>query len=174
MTGPATKQQWVVLGRVSGVYGVKGWVKVFSHTEPPGNILEYSPWYLQQDGEWQAVEVLQGKVHGKGVIVQLDNCPDRDVAASLVGTDIAIERSRMPALADNEYYWTDLIGLQVMNETGQLLGVVDHLLATGANDVLVVLGQEKQEYLIPYVQGEVVQEIDLAKGVILVNWDPEY
>lgn len=173
MSEQATKQQWVVLGRVSGLFGVKGWVKVFSHTDPPGNILDYSPWYLQLDGQWQSVDLLQGKVHGKGIIAHLENCPDRDAAQRLVGVDIAIERSRLPKPAEDEYYWADLVGLQVINKAGLELGCVDHLLETGANDVLVIHSENKQEHLIPYVRGEVVQEIDLDKGLIQVDWDLE-
>ncbi|MDH5181948.1 MAG: ribosome maturation factor RimM [Gammaproteobacteria bacterium] len=174
MTGLETNQQWVVLGRVAGVYGVKGWVKVISHTVPPDNILDYSPWYLQQDGRLQAFEVIEGKTHGKGIIAYLANCTDRDVAARLVGTDILVERDRLPVLEDNEYYWADLIGLQVQNSDGQQLGIVESLLETGANDVLVVRGSDKQEHLIPYIQGEVIREINLALGIIRVDWDLEY
>lgn len=174
MTGQATKEPWVVLGRVSGVYGVKGWIKVFSHTEPPDNILEYSPWYLRRDGRQQAFDVLQGKVHGKGIIAQLANCPDRDVAAGLSGSEIVIERDRMPELAEDEFYWADLIGLQVQDINGQVLGDVEQLLATGANDVLVVKGQANSELLIPYILDEVVLAIDLEAGVMQVDWDTDY
>lgn len=153
---------------------MKGWVKVYSHTEPPDNILEYSPWYLVQGDKRQAFEIEEGKVHGKGIVAKLADCPDRDVAATLTGRDIVIERSRMPKLAEDEFYWADLIGLQVQDTAGQVLGTVDHLLATGANDVLVVQGEANEELLIPYIRDEVVLAIDLESGVMQVDWDTDY
>ena len=173
MTEPDSKQR-VVLGRVAGLFGVKGWVKVYSETVPPANILDYSPWYLQLAGGWQSFELQQGQVHGKGIIARLGNCTNRDEAGPLLGAAIAVEREQLPELAENEYYWADLIGLEVLNQEGETLGKVDHLLETGANDVLVVKTEDKQEWLIPYVKGDVVKEIDLEKGWLRVDWNPDF
>jgi len=173
MTEPTAKQQWVELGQISGLFGVKGWVKVYSHTEPMQNILSYSPWYLWLEGNWQPIKMESGRVHGKGIVAHLENCPDRDAAQKLVGAKIAIKRDSMPKLAKDEFYWSDLIGLQVVNQTGEDIGRVDHLLETGANDVLVILSAEKKETLIPYIPGDVVQDIDLATGVMKVDWELE-
>lgn len=173
MTEPDSKQR-VVLGRVSGLYGVKGWVKVYSETDPPANILDYSPWYLKLAGSWHPFELQEGRVHGKGIIALLGNCTNRDEAGSLVGAAIAITRNQLPVLAEDEYYWTDLIGLEVLTLTGESLGKVDHLLETGANDVLVVRSGDSQECLIPYVKGDVVKEINLAKGWLRVDWHADY
>jgi len=167
-------KQRVVLGRIAGLFGVKGWVKVYSETDPPANILDYSPWYLKLTGGWQAFKLQQGQVHGKGIIARLGECTNRDAASPLLGAEIAVDRDQLPVLAENEYYWSDLVGLEVFNQAGQTLGVVDHLLETGANDVLVVMAQDKQECLIPYVVGDVVKEIDLERGCLRVDWDPEY
>lgn len=161
----------VVVGRVSGVYGVRGWVRVFSETRPRENILHYSPWYLKRSGAWQAYEVTAGRRHGKGIVVQMAGCVDRDGAATLVGAEIGIQRSLLPRLAEGEYYWADLVGLEVVNTEGISLGRVDYLLETGANDVLVVAGE--RERLIPFVVGPVVTEVDLD-GRITVDWDPEF
>jgi len=166
-------KQGVELGRVSGLFGVKGWVKVFSHTEPSGNILNYSPWYLQLDGRWQAFKLKQGKVHGKGIIAQLESCSDRDEAARLVGATIAVDRSQLDELPEHEFYWSDLIGLLVVTAEGDELGRVDHLLETGANNVLVIKAKDGQEHLIPYIYGDVVQAVDLAEGRLQVDWELE-
>lgn len=162
----------VTVGRISGVYGVQGWVRVFSHTEPRDNILEYNPWQLRLPEGWREVALLAGRAHGKGVIAQLDGCGDRDQAARWVGAEIAIRRDQLPATPAGEYYWRDLIGLRVVNAEGVDLGVVDHLLETGANDVLVVRGE--RERLIPYAPGAVITGVDLAAGELRVDWDADF
>ncbi len=165
-------EERVILGRVSGVYGVKGWVKIYSYTDPRDNILQYSPWLLKVSGNWQAMELLDGRPHGKGIVARLDGCEDRDRAAALVNAEIAIPRSQLPETAEGDYYWRDLIGLRVVTRSGTPLGTVDHLLETGANDVLVVIGE--RERLIPYVPGEVITAVDLVAGEMQVDWDPEF
>ena len=163
----------VIVGQVAGVFGVKGWIKVRSHTAPYDNILNYSPWYLKQDGHWQAYELVSGQKHSKGLIAQLKGCDDRDVAAGLVGQEIAISREQLPETGEGEYYWSDLIGLEVKNRQGELLGKVVQLMETGANDVLVVKG-ERGETLIPYVIGHYVLSVDLSAGCIEVDWEQDY
>jgi 16S rRNA processing protein RimM len=168
MTQPIEK--WVVLGRIAGVYGVKGWVKVVSETDPPANILGYAPWRLSQgDRQWE-VE-LEGRPHGKGVIAHLRGCDDRDQAARLVGATIAVDRERLPPAAEGEYYWTDLEGLRVRNLQGIELGCVDHLFETGANDVMVVRGE--RERLLPFIDS-VILRVDLPGGLISVDWDADF
>ena len=172
MTVKAAASQMVALGQVSGVFGVRGWVKVFSHTSPPTNILSYSPWYLGAEGCWEAFEVLEGQSHGKGLIVRLAGVQDREQAANLVGRIVAVYRAQLPEPEAGEYYWTDLQGLRVQTTGGVELGRVDHLFETGANDVLVVQGD--RERLIPYVWGEVICSVDLEAGLMVVDWDPEF
>jgi 16S rRNA processing protein RimM len=162
----------VVLGRIVGVFGVRGWVKVFSHTEPRDNILTYSPWLVREGGSWKALRLLDGKPHGKGMIALLEGCTDRDRAALLLGCDIAVERERLPRLEQDDYYWSDLEGLRVRTLEGEELGVVSHLFETGANDVMVVAGE--REHLIPYLWHRVVKQVDLEAGLILVDWDPDF
>ncbi len=173
MTEQDSKQR-VVLGRVAGVFGVKGWVKVFSETKPPANILNYSPWYLKLATGWQPYELQQGRVHGKGIIALLEKCADRDEASALVGAAIAVQRDQLPELAEDEFYWADLIDLEVLNLEGESLGKVDHLLETGANDVLVIKANSNEELLIPFVMGDVVKEINLENGCLRVDWNPDY
>jgi len=167
----------IVLGHISGLFGIKGWVKVYSHTEPRDNILNYSPWYLWIEGEWLPYRVLQGKPQGKSVIASLEQCPDRDSATALVGREIAVTRQQLPALDEGDYYWRDLLGLQVINLDDVTLGTVANLMETGANDVLVVESHsdgERQERLIPYIREQVIRHVDLEQGVIRVDWDPDF
>jgi 16S rRNA processing protein RimM len=145
---------------------------VVSYTTPVDNLLDYLPWYLARDRHWQPANVVEARRHGKGLVARLTGCDDRDAAALLKGLSIGIRREQLPEAGDNEYYWHDLVGLQVQTTQGMALGTVDHLLETGANDVLVVHGE--RERLIPFIQGQVVVSIDLDAGVIQVDWDPEF
>lgn len=171
-------QQWVPVGKLNGLYGVKGWVKVFSNTQPRENILSYSPWFLKRDGQWQEYELLAGKVHGKGVIAQLSGCTDRDIAAGLLGSEIAVKRGQFAQPESGEYYWNDLIGIQVKNLDGIELGKIASMLETGANDVIVVHGKsdkgKQRERLIPFVTDEIVREVNLEQGYMIVDWDSEF
>ena len=161
----------LVMGRISGAYGVKGWVKVKSYTRQAGDLLSYLPWYLGTGSHWQATQVLEGRLHGKGLVARLPGCDDRDAAERLAGTDIGIYRHQLPPAEHNEYYWNDLVGVQVVTLGGKTLGSVDYLLETGANDVLVVTGD--RERLIPFIHGQVIASVDLDAGVIKVDWDPD-
>ena len=162
----------MIMGHIAGPYGVKGWVRVVSYTEPLENLLEYRPWQLKQGNTWQGVDVVEARRHGKGLIVRLPDCQDRDMAARYTGTEIGIYREQLPATQANEYYWNDLVGLRVITLDGKELGVVDHLIETGANDVLVIRGE--REYLVPFIQGQVIDAVDLAGHQIRVDWDPEF
>lgn len=162
----------IVLGRVTGLFGVRGWVKVFSSTQPREGIAKYSPWQLRLGDEWRSFVVESGQSQGKGVIAKLEGVDDRDAAAALMGADIAIWREQLPPPREGEIYWADLEGLEVETVEGEVLGRVSHLLETGANDVLVVRGE--RERLIPFVREQVVREIDLQGGRLVVDWDPEF
>jgi len=167
-----SEDELLVMGRIAAPFGVKGWLRVNAFTALPGNLLDYSPWYLKLKGGWQAIEPIAGRHHGKGLVVQLKECHDRDAAAALTGTDIGIYRSQLPPVDKDEYYWNDLIGLQVITRGGRLLGVVDQLFETGANDVMVVKGE--QECLVPFIKGQVVESVDLETRIIRVDWDPDF
>lgn len=168
----AKADDYLVVGRISGLYGVRGWVKVFSETEPRDNILGYSPWYLERGGQWRSAEAEAGRLHGKAVVAKLAGYDDRDQAAELIGTPIAVTRDQLPKLDEGEYYWTDLVGLEVVTVEGLELGTVDHLFETGSNDVLVVRGD--RERLIPFTLGAVVTAVNLEAGRITVDWDPDF
>jgi 16S rRNA processing protein RimM len=166
-------KDYIVVGRINGLHGVRGWVKVFSHTQPRENILSYRTWHLLRDGQWVATELLNGRQQGKGIVAHLKGCDDRDQATALMETEIAIRREQLADAAPGEYYWADLQGLKVINAEGVELGVVDHLLETGANDVLVVR-DGTTERLIPYVPGQFVLHVALDEGVMTVDWDPDF
>jgi 16S rRNA processing protein RimM len=162
----------IVMGRIAGPYGIRGWVHVVSFTTPPDNLLDYRPWYLARDRHWQAADIVEARRHGKGLVAKVAGCDNRDAAALLKGLHIGIHREQLPKPGEDEYYWHDLVGLRVQTTQGMELGTVDHLIETGANDVLVVRGE--RERLIPFILGQVVLSIDLAAGEIRVDWDPEF
>ncbi len=162
----------VVLGRVSGLFGVSGWIKLYSYTEPREAILQHDRWQIGRGEDWVGFSVTDGRRQGKSVIAQLDGVANREQARDLIDCPLAVDRQQLPATGAKEFYWADLTGLQVLDLDGSELGVVDHLLETGANDVLVVRGQS--ECLVPFVLDEVVKEVDLEHGLIRVDWDPEY
>lgn len=162
----------VTLGKISGAFGIKGWVKVFSYTEQLDGILDYKPWFLKVGGEWKPWKILSAQVQGKGLVAQLDGIVDRTAAEKLVGCEIAVPREQLHTLDEGEYYWSDLVGMDVITPNGVILGKVDHLLETGANDVLVVQGE--RERLLPWVMGAVIQSVSLADKRIVADWDPDF
>jgi 16S rRNA processing protein RimM len=165
------KPEPVVLGRITGLFGVRGWVKVFSYTEPREAVLNYKHWLLRKQGEWQSATVAEGRRHGKTVIVRVEGFDDRDRSAELIGSEIGIPRSEMPEAGEGQYYWSDLEGMRVVHKGGSELGTVEYLLETGAHDVMVVTGEK--ERLIPFVRNEVIIDVDLDEGVITVDWEWE-
>ena len=169
----ATTRKLVTLGRISGVYGVRGWVKVQSYCEPRGNIVGFDNWTVRQRGSERTIEVEEGREQGTNVVAKLRGVDDREAARELIGADIAVERSALPACGPGEYYWADLEGLEVVTVEGAMLGKVSHLVATGANDVLVA-HDGKRERLIPFVIDDYVKEVDFESGRITVDWDPEF
>lgn len=161
----------ITVGRIAGLFGVRGWVKVYSHTRPREAILNYNPWLVVVGGTERTVALAEGRPQGKGVIARLEGITDRDQAAPLVGADIAVNREQLPALTANEYYWAELEGARVMDQRGTELGRVSYLFETGAQDVMVVRGE--RERLIPF-GATVIKRVDLTNGVIHVDWeDPE-
>lgn len=169
----------ITLGKITSVYGVRGWVKVYSFTDPMDQILDYERWVLRKDGVDQIMTVDRGKSHGKGMIAHLQGVDDREGAEALAGYEILIQRSELPDLPEGEYYWWQLEGLKVITVTGVDLGRVDHLISAGkANDVLVVNSTDpadaQSERLIPYLWDEVIKAVNLEQECITVDWDPEF
>jgi len=177
----AKRSNLIPVGRLAGVFGIKGWLKVKSSTEPETRILDYSPWWLKTRHGVKAMEIDEAQRHNNGLIVHFKGIDDRDQALQLVSVDIAVEMDQLPTLDAGDYYWHQLIGLQVISvyEGREYpFGEVVRILETGANDVLVVrscLDQEpERERLVPYVPEVYVKQVDLVEGVIRVDWDPEF
>ncbi len=179
--------QYIEVGHIGSAYGLKGWVNIISYTQPKTNIIEYRPWYLKsgylKSGHlktnelYQLVKVEQIRQHGKGIVALLPNCVDRTTAESLKNTEIAILPEQLPEPDSDEYYWHELIGLNVNTINDVELGKVTDLIETGANDVLVVeqqLEEDPKTRLIPFIRPNVVTKIDLTAKLIVVDWDPDF
>jgi 16S rRNA processing protein RimM len=164
----------VVIGKIVGLFGVKGWIKIRSYTDPREQIAQYRPWRLAVEGEWRSFDVEALQPQGKSLIARLAGIADRDEAMRLMNSDIVIDRSQLPALKENEFYWRDLAGLKVFNLSGVELGTVESLFETGANDVLVVRKEGSPEILIPFVMDRVIHYVDTESGVIRVDWEADF
>jgi len=167
----------VGVGRITGLYGVKGWLKVFSYTEPRENIVNFAVWLLSDGRAGNALSAARyrveaGRRQGKQVIAKLEGVDDRDRAAELVGAEVGVLRKELPEPAAGQYYWTDLEGLTVRNRQGETLGTVERLMETGAHDVIVLAGED--ERMIPFVLGSVVDEVNIESGYIAVDWQSDY
>lgn len=171
-----TVDRVVPVGRVTGVFGVRGWVRVNSWTSPPDNIVRYSPWQLQGGREQQpgaaVFQVAEARAHGGGVVARLEGIDDRDAAERLIGASIGVERTRLGSPGDAQFFWVDLVGMQVETPEGHPLGVVDHLFETGANDVMVVIGERR--HLVPFLYGSVIRSVDPAQRRIVADWDRDF
>lgn len=162
----------VIMGRFASPHGVVGEIKVVSFTEPKTNLLDYHDWFVQHQGHWCPITIQKGKAHGQFLVVKIKGIDDRDQVHLYTNDLIALERERLPDLADNTHYWTDLVGLTVVNMADVQLGIVDSLIATGANDVLVVK-QGATERLIPYTS-QTVKSVKLNEKRIVVDWEAEW
>ena len=181
----------VIVGRIQGAYGIKGWVHIATYTEPRDNILSYSPWYLGRDRagsrDWREVNLLEIRPHKQGFVARLTGVDDRNAAEALRGALIAVPEEELPALASDEFYWRDLIGSRVIDQHDHPLGKVQDLIETGAHDVLVIERVEEQRHpadtdadndsekealLVPFHR-QYVLEVDLRRGVIRVDWQVE-
>ncbi len=161
----------VLVGKIAGVYGIKGWVKIVSYTRPVENILNYKQWFIGSTDKRDQFTVEACKQHGKGFIAKLEGLDDRDKAMELHQQDIVISRDDLPELEPGEYYWHDLIDLEVIDQNQKVLGKISNILETGANDVFEVSGDKKR--LIPWVTEVYIQAIDLESGVIQVDWEDD-
>lgn len=170
---------YVLLGKISGVHGIKGWVKVFSYTSPRLKITEYPKWFIKNKNKpWEVISVIEGKQQGKNIIVLLNGVNSREDAEALIGTEVAIHSDELVPSSENEYFWRDLIGLSVETINGEELGKIDWLFDTGSNDVIIVKnsqsGVDSKEHLLPFIFGDVIKSIDLENSLMIVDWDPEF
>lgn len=159
------------MGRIAAPFGVQGWVKIQPFTGEIDGLADYAGWWLGDGENWREVAVKQCAAHGATLIASLEDVAGREAAAALKGKLVAVPRAALPKPSKNEYYWSDLIGLEVVNLQGEKFGKISGLLETGAHDVLVVQGE--QERLIPFIEQYVI-EVDLAGGQVRVDWGLDY
>jgi 16S rRNA processing protein RimM len=170
--GSPDPQRPILLGRIAGVFGVRGEIKIESWTEPREAIFRYQPWTVVRGVSSSPLSGVRGRRHGQTLVASVPGIEDRDQAQELAGSEISVPRSALPPAKSGEYYWVDLEGLRVQTVDGIALGTVSHLLDTGANHVLVVQGD--RERLIPFAQPQYVTEVDFDTGRIVVDWDVDF
>ena len=163
--------EWVVMGRIAAPFGIKGWVKVQSFGDDPGTLMDFESWRVGRGAVQTHYTVEAIKDHSNALVAKLVGVDDRDAAYALRGQEISVERRHLPPPADDEFYWSDLIGLKAVNRQGIELGRVDSLMESGAHDLLVIKG--KREYLIPFV-AQFVGKVDVAGGQVEVDWGEDY
>ena len=167
----ASGERVVTLGKIVGTFGVQGWVKIQSFTDPPENIFEYDHWRMLRGGQWSEVEIENGRVTGKGVLAKLAGIDTPEDARLYVGVELGVARSEMPALEPGEHYWADLEGLEARGVNGEVLGRVDHFRTTPGGDVVIVRGE--REHWIPFVK-ERILKVDVPAGYIVLDWASDW
>ena len=159
------------VGRFGRAFGISGWIKVISLTTTKESILEFEPWFIKKNNVWEEFYFEDCKERANSIIVKLPNCSSPEQASQFTNIEIAIKREQLPELKDGEYYWDELIGLEVINKDNVVLGAVQSLMETGSNDVLVVVGEKR--ILVPYTS-EVIVNVDPIKKIIRVDWEKDY
>ena len=161
----------VFVGKVSSPHGIKGWLKVISYTDPIENILSYKEWFIiNEGGSKKTFSIEDSRIQGKKIIVKLDGIEDRDSAEDLKNKEILVSRIDLPKLEENTFYWNDLLDLSVLDQKGKQIGKVDSLFETGSNDVLVIVNENKERLLVPFILEEVIKKVDLVKEFISIDW----
>ncbi|MFP3029531.1 MAG: ribosome maturation factor RimM [Arsenophonus sp.] len=170
----------IALGKLGSAYGIRGWLRIFSFTEYTEDIFKYQPWFIQRAGQWwQQLELEGWKHHNQDIIIKIKHIDDRNAANLMTNYKIIIDSEQLPELEDNEYYWKDLIGCQVITTKGYSFGYVQNLMETGSNDVLIIKANLKdafdiKERLIPFLDEQIIKNIDLTSKTIEVDWDPSF
>ncbi|PPD18802.1 MAG: ribosome maturation factor RimM [Methylotenera sp.] len=166
----------VVMGRLVAPYGVFGWLKVVPDTETMDSLFDYDTWWVGKDNNWRELNVVEAKIHNDVLVVKLQGIDDRDAAFACKGKQVAVPRDALPETAEDEYYWSDLIGLTVKNQQDVIFGLITDVFETGANDVIVVSGGQlnsERERLIPFTP-QVILDVDLSAKTMLVDWDADF
>ncbi len=175
----SNQDERIVVGKFGSTYGIRGWLKVFTYTDNPESIFDYSPWYINQKGEWVEYKVESWKRHNKGMVCKLEGLEVREEAHLLTNFEIAIDPAVLPELSEDEFYWRELFGMKVVTTKGYDLGEVTDIMETGSNDVLVVKANLKdafgqKERLVPYLEEQVIKKVDREAQRIEVDWDPGF
>lgn len=164
----------ILIGRVNGLFGVRGWLRFFSYTRPSANLVGYNPLWINQQTGWRAYEVEASQAYADGrLVAKFRGVDSREAARELLGCDVGIMPTQLAKEDPTDFYWIDLIGCQVQNEAGVVLGVVKEMLETGAHDVMRVR-QHKTDELIPFVLGQIVKSVDVEAKCIMVDWETGY
>jgi 16S rRNA processing protein RimM len=169
----------LVIGIIGAPYGVKGWVKITSHTHDLDGVFAYTPWLLGQVEESKEYVVDQWRTHNKGLVAKLIGVDDRDDAESIKNLEISIKAAMLPELDGGDVYWRELVGMQVVTDKGYNLGVIKELFETGANDVLLVKANlndafGQKERMVPYLLEQVIKQVDRQAKTVTVDWDPAF
>ncbi|ANE74522.1 ribosome maturation factor RimM [Dickeya solani] len=169
----------ITLGKMGSTYGIKGWLRVFSSTEDAESIFDYQPWFIRNKGLWQPIEIESWRHHNQDLVIKIKDIDDRDAANLLTNCEIVVDSAQLPELGEDDYYWKDLIGCDVVTVGGYELGKVIDMMETGSNDVLVVRANLKDAYgvkerLIPFLTEQVIKHVDLSTHRIDVDWDPGF
>jgi len=168
-----TDQRKVVIGRVSSPHGVRGWVKILSFTDPIENIFSYKSIFLEKGNEYLPFEIEDYSTNGKIIRIKLKGVDDRDQSEAISKCEILIDREELPEISSDSYYWTDLLGFEVRTEANECIGLLDSFFETGSNDVMVIVGENNSRKLIPFINIDVVKNVDIESKVIIVNWNEE-
>lgn len=166
-----TDDKMLIIGRFGAPHGIRGEIKVFSFTRPETNVFNFEAWYIKKQGEWLPLTHTSKKTLKDGFVVAIEGYNDCDVVRELTNIEFAIDKTALPTLAPDEFYWKDLEGLSVKNTEGHLLGQIDHLFETGSNDVIVVRSPQGKKILIPYLFHDTVLKVDLETGEMTVDWE---
>lgn len=168
------KGDMVIMGRFGRPVGIQGQIKLFVFSKAQANIEDYQPWHIKNSaGQWEIVNCKNIKQRDKFLAVNIAGINSRETAQAFTSKEVAIERSVLPTLPDGEYYWRDLIGMNVINKKSIKLGKVTELLETGANDVLIIKSGDKK-HLIPFLIDKFVLDISLKENLITVDWDESF
>ena len=169
----AKADKYLEMGRIGKTYGVKGWLKLYSHASPASNILEYQPWFIKKNSQWTVLPCDNIQQKGEQILIHIKGYDTPEHAKQLTGADIAISAAQLPELPKGEYYWHDLLTLAVYTQEGHYLGRVVHVINNAAHPILEIKGED-QQHLIPFVMNKFVVDINLTEEKIIVDWDLEF
>ena len=158
----------VILGKIVGHFGVRGWLKIFSYTNPREQITKYQEIKIDNDNLKSDFKLEDWKIHGKQILLKIKKFDNRNDVEIFIDNQLIIDRKNLPELTEGQYYWNDLEGMEVQEIDGKKIGKVSHMIETGSNDVMVM---ENNKDLIPFIFGEVVKKVDLEKNLIEVDWN---
>ena len=159
------------IGKIIGLHGIKGWLKILSYTSPPENIFNYQSLIISNENMEETFHIENSRKQGKKILIKLDGIDDRTSGESLKESKIQIFRLDLPELSEDTYYWEDLMGFNVFNQNNINLGLVDSFIETGSNDVLVIRNEKKENTLIPFLMNKTIKEVNLETKLIIVEWE---